>query len=145
MRTEMIKKILNEGKDGIAKVGKRFVPPICMVAVSILISSPLFAEPNYPTMARNVTPIHQLVLEPGWRSTCNSNFVLENLGDNPAEIEITMGKDGKITDRISQWNKRGYDLISSLSFAKKLGKTVDIDDVAMIKNMSKDSRVSIHC
>ena len=141
----MIKKILNQGQTGIAKIGKRFVPPICMVAVSILTSSTLFAEPNYPSMARNVTPMHQIVLEPGWRSTCNSNFVVENLDDNPAEIQITMGKDGKITDRISQWNKREYDLVSSLSFAKQLGKTVDIDDVAMIKNMSKDSRVSIHC
>ena len=141
----MIKKILNEGKTGIAKIGNKFVPPICMVAVSILTSSTLFAEPNYPSMSRNVTPMHQIVLEPGWRSTCNSNFVVENLDDNPAEIQITMGKDGKITDRISQWNKREYDLVSSLSFAKQLGKTVDIDDVAMIKNMSKDSRVSIHC
>jgi hypothetical protein len=56
-----------------------------------------------------------------------------------------MSKDGKITDRISQWNKRGYDMVSSISFAKQLGKTVDIADVAMIKKMSNDSRVSIHC
>ena len=89
--------------------------------------------------------MHQTVWKPGWRSTWNSNLVVENLGDNPAEIQIKMGKDGKITDRISHWNKQEYDLVSSLSFAKQLGKTVDIDDVAMIKNMIKDSRVSIHC
>jgi hypothetical protein len=63
----MVKKILNEGKTGIAKIGKRFVPPICMVAISILTTSPLFAEPNYPTIARNVTPMYQIVLEPSWR------------------------------------------------------------------------------
>jgi hypothetical protein len=141
----MIKKILNEGKTGIEKIGKRFVPPICMVAVSILTSSPLFAEPNYPLMGRNVTPMHQKVLEPGWRSTYNSSFVVENLVDNPAEIQITMGKDGKITDRISQSNKRGYEVVSSLSFARQFCKTVDINDVVIIKNLSKDSRVSIHC
>ena len=72
----MIKKILNEEKTGIAKIGKRFVPPICIVAISILTSSPLIAEPNYPSMGRNVTPMHQIVLEPGWRSTCNSKFVV---------------------------------------------------------------------
>ena len=141
----MIKKIFNQGKAGIAKIGKRFLPTICMVAVSILTSSTLFAEPNYSSMARNVTPMHQIVAEPGWRSTCHSNFVVENLGDNLSEIQITIGKYGKIIDKISQWNKRGYDLVSSLYFAKQLGKTVDIDDVAMIKNMSKDSRVSINC
>jgi hypothetical protein len=140
----MIKKILNQGQTGIAKIGKRFVQPICIVAVCMLTSSPLFAEPNYPSMSTSVTPLHQIVLESGWRSTCNSKFVVENLGDNPAEIQITMGKDGKITDRISQLNKRGYELVRSLSLAKQLGKTVDIDDTAMIKNMSKDSRVSIH-
>jgi hypothetical protein len=71
----MIKKILNERKTGIAKIGNRFVPLISMLAVTILTSLPLFAEPNYPTMARNVTPVHQIVLETGWRSTCNSKFV----------------------------------------------------------------------
>ena len=134
----MNKKILNERKIGTAKIGKRFLPTICMVAVSILTSSTLFAEPNYSSMARNVTPMHQIVAEPGWRSTCHSNFVVENLGDNLSEIQITIGKYGKIIDKISQWNKRGYDLVSSLYFAKQLGKTVDIDDVAMIKNMSKN-------
>ena len=54
-------------------------------------------------------------------------------------------KDGKIQDVIYQWDKRGYELIPSLSFAKQLGKTVDIDDVAMIKNTSEKSKVSIHC
>jgi hypothetical protein len=129
----MIKKIFNQGKAGITKIGKRFIPTICMVAVSILTSSTLFAEPNYPCMAKNIRPMHQIVLEPGWRSTYNSNFVVENLGDNPAEIQITMGKDGKITDRISYWNKQGYELVSSLSFSKQLDKTLDIVDVAMIK------------
>jgi len=139
----MIKELLNFRKAGTKSIA--FVFPICLIAASILTSTPIKAEADYPSMSRNVTPIHQIVLEPGWRSSCDSNFVIENLGNNPAEIQITLGKDGKIMDRISQWDKRGYDLIRSLSFAKQLGKTVDIDDVAMIKNMSKDSKVSIHC
>jgi len=105
----------------------------------------IYAGADYPSMTRDSTPMHQTVLEPGWRSSCSSDFVIQNLGKEMAEIEITLGKDGKIKDMIYQWDKRGYELIPSLSFAKQLGKTVDIDDVAMIKNNSKNSKVSIHC
>ena len=105
----------------------------------------IYAGADYPSMPRNATPMNQIILEPGWRSSCSSDFVIQNLGKEMAQIEITLGKDGKIKDVIYQWDKRGYELIPSLSFAKQLGKTVDIDDVAMIKNTSQDSKVSIHC
>ena len=105
----------------------------------------VYAGADYPSMTRTATPMHQIVLEPGWRSSCSSDFVVQNLSKDMAQIEITLGKDGKIKDVIYQWDKRGYELIPSLSFAKQLGKTVDIDDVAMIKNTSKNSKVSIHC
>ena len=108
-------------------------------------STEIYAGADYPSMTRNSTPMHQIVLEPGWRASCNSDFVVQNLGKEMAQIEITLGKDGKIKDVIYQWDKRGYELIPSLSFAKQLGKTVDIDDVAMIMNTSKNSKVSIHC
>ena len=105
----------------------------------------IYAGADYPSMTRNATPMNQIILEPGWRSSCSSDFVVQNLSKDMAQIEITLGKDGKIKDVIYQWDKRGYELIPSLSFAKQLGKTVDIDDVAMIKNTSKNSKVSIHC
>ena len=105
----------------------------------------IYAGADYPSMTRNATPMHQIVLEPGWRSSCSSDFVVQNLGKDMAQIEITLGKDGKIKDLIYQWDKRGYKLIPSLSFAKQLGKTVDVDDVAIIKNTSQKSKVSIHC
>ena len=94
---------------------------------------------------RNYTPIHQTVLNPGWRSSCNSNFVIENIGKDFARIEISLGKDGKIIDIITPWGKRGYNLVEKISFEKQLGKTVDIDDVALIKNSSDHSRISVHC
>ena len=105
----------------------------------------IYAGADYPSMTRDATPMNQIILEPGWRSSCSSDFVVQNLSKDMAQIEITLGKDGKIKDVIYQWDKRGYELIPSLSFAKQLGKTVDIDDVAMIKNTSQNSKVSIHC
>ena len=105
----------------------------------------IYAGADYPSMTKNATPMHQIILEPGWRSSCSSDFVGSNLSKDMAQIEITLGKDGKIKDVIYQWDKRGYELIPSLSFAKQLGKNVDIDDVAIIKNTSQKSKVSIQC
>ena len=105
----------------------------------------IYAEADYPSMTRDATPMHQMVFEPGWKSSCSSDFIVQNLSKDMAKIEITIGKDGKITDVIYQWDKRGYELIPSLSFAKQLGKTVEIDDVAIIKNTSQNSKVRTHC
>ena len=124
---------------------KKFIGIGIVVGLGLSLTTTIYAGANYPSMTRNATPMHQIVLEPGWRSSCSSDFVVQNLSKGMAQIEITLGKDGKIKDVINQWDKRGYELIPSLSFAKQLGKTVDIDDVAMIKNISKTSKVSIHC
>ena len=116
-----------------------------IVGMSMAVTHPIQADADYSNKSRNFTPMNQTVLEPGWRSSCDSSFVIENLGDSWVEVKITLGKDGTIRDTIQNWDKRGYDLRYSLSFAKQLGKTVDIDDVAMIENLSKDSKVSVHC
>ena len=116
-----------------------------IIGLGMAATHPIQANADYLTKSRNFTPLNQTVLEPGWRSSCDSSFVIENLGDNWVEVKITFGKDGTIQDTIQQWSKRGYDLKYSLSFAKQLGKTVDIDDVAMIENLSKDSKINVHC
>jgi hypothetical protein len=116
-----------------------------IIGMGMAATHPIQANADYPTKSRSFTPMNQTVLEPGWRSSCDSSFVIENLGNNWVEVKISLGKDGTIQDTIQQWDKRGYNLRNSLSFAKQLGKTVDIDDVAMIENLSKDSKVSVHC
>ena len=125
---------------------KKFMSLGIATALGLSITSTaIYAGADYPSMTRNATPMHQVVLEPGWRSSCSSDFVVQNLGKDMVQIAITLGKDGKIKDVIYQWDKRGYELVPSLSFAKQLGKTVDIDDVAMINKTSEKSKVSTHC
>ncbi|MDA0692834.1 MAG: hypothetical protein O3A78_04670 [Nitrospinae bacterium] len=116
-----------------------------IAGVSIALAAPVKAGADYPTKSRNATPMNQTILEPGWRSSCDTSFVVENLGDDWVEVKITMGKDGIIKDSIQNWDKRGYDLRYNLSFSKQLGKSVNIDDVAIIENLSKDSKINVHC
>ena len=85
------------------------------------------------------------VLNPGWRSSCHSNFVVENLNEATAEIQIRLGQEIYKEDLIMGNGKRLYDLRKSLSFAKQLGKTVTMDDVALVTNQSDNSSVRIYC
>ena len=71
--------------------------------------------------------------------------VYESAKKTNAEEVYVATPDKKIIDIINPWNKRGYNLVAKISFEKQLGKTVNIDDVALIKNSSDNSRVSIHC
>ncbi|QPJ64692.1 MAG: hypothetical protein G3M78_04515 [Candidatus Nitrohelix vancouverensis] len=111
------------------------------MTVSLSLATGVNAEE--PIMTRNISPFQQIVLEPGWRTSCESNSVIANLGERAAKVSIRMGKDALIRDTIE--DKRGYDLISALSFAKQLGRSVDLNDVALIENHSADARVRIHC
>ena len=111
----------------------------------LITAKTIYAGEDYPSMTINATLMHQIALEPGWRPSCSSDFVIANLDKKIAEIEITIGKDAKIKDVIYRWGKNRYELIPRLSFAKQLVKTVDVHDVAMIKKTSKISIASIHC
>jgi hypothetical protein len=124
----------------IVKLGLAGILGMCMA-----MTVPMNATADYSDGSRNMTPLNQTILEPGWRSSCDTSFVVENLGDDWVEVKIIMGKDGIIKDSIQNWDKRGYDLRYNLSFAKQLGKTVDIDDVAIVENVSKNSKISVHC
>ncbi len=116
-----------------------------LVGIGLAVAQPAQVQADYSEAETGMTPMNRIVLEPGWRSSCDSSFVVENLGNRPAQIKVRMGVDGELKDTIQKWSKRGYDLIYNLSFAKQLGKTVNIDDVALIENLSKNSRVSVHC
>lgn len=46
----MIKELINFRKTGIKTTSIGFVLPICMAAASILASTPLYAEADYPSV-----------------------------------------------------------------------------------------------
>ena len=98
---------------------------------------------------RNLTLYHageeDVILKPGWVTSCHTNFVLENLGDESAEVAITLGIEEFSTDRLGVWGKRNYNLRENLSFAKQLGKSVTMDDVALVRNHSASSNIRVHC
>jgi len=102
------------------------------------------ADSRYTPYRPNVMA-EEGILKPSWTMSCESNFVIENLGDEKAEISISLGVEGFAEDQMTASEKRGYDLRESLAFAKQLGKTVTMDDVALITNNSENAHVRVHC
>ncbi len=109
----------------------------------ILFLAPAGTSANY---SKNYTPAGDVMtLQPGWISSCQNDFVIENMGEEHANVKIKLGIEEFKMESIPKWEKRSYDLRHELTLAKQLGKTVHIDDVALIKNTSGDSDVRVHC
>lgn len=86
-----------------------------------------------------------VLLQPGWVTSCHQDFIIENPTEVPATVRIDLGIEPYRIDRIDPNGRQLFDLRTSLSFAKQLGKTVHIDDVALVHNASDNASVRVHC
>ncbi len=109
-----------------------------------LLAVPSLAGAGYSQ--RNFTSVDEpITLRSGWVSSCQGDFVVENMGNDQARILIQLGIEEFKTEVIPKWEKRAYDLRHDLTLAKQLGKSVHINDVAQVKNISEESEVKIYC
>ncbi len=88
-------------------------------------------------------------VQPGSAATCDKNFVVENPANQEAEIELILGNQQFTRERISANETKSYNLKENLSKAKMQGKPVNIDDHALILNISMNrgetEHLRIHC
>lgn len=127
------------------KTLERYISLLFLVFGFTLFGLDAWANPGQRVNISEDYSNEMTILNPGWRSSCHSNFVVENLDENTAEIQIRLGWEVYKEDSIMGNGKRLYDLRESLSFAKQLGKTVTMDDVALVTNQSETSSIRIHC
>ncbi|MCF8721437.1 hypothetical protein [Nitrospina gracilis] len=90
-------------------------------------------------------PNSTVLLKPGWVTSCQNDFIIENSSSTRARVQVDLGIEKFRTDSITSNGKRLYSMRESLSFAKQLGKTVHMDDVALVRNESKEAAVRVHC
>jgi hypothetical protein len=100
------------------------------------------ALPGYEWMPSSNRTI---LLQPGWITSCQKDFIVENPSEAPATVRIDLGIEPYRIDHIDTNGKHLFELRENLSFAKQLGKTVHIDDVALVRNASDRSVVRVHC
>ena len=86
----------------------------------------------------------EAVLSPGSNTYCDKNFLVENMGKEPAEVEIIMGNgDNYHYDTLMPNAKAAYSLTPDSPFATEGGRGVQIDD-ARIVNTGNET-LKIHC
>jgi len=109
----------------------------------------VWALPSFSstTVNRGYTSFSEdaIILQPGWVASCHKDFLVENLGDEEAEIFVALGIELFSRDSVLVNGKRLYDLRDNLALAKQLGKSVTMTDVAQIRNHSENTPVVLHC
>lgn len=86
-----------------------------------------------------------LILNPGMHSSCQNDFVIENLEGSEVELKITLGNEEWMKDRINAMEAKAYGLQANLSQAKLEGRQVFSDDVATIFNGDQTAKIRLHC
>ena len=103
---------------------------------------------GFPTAAVGadaVTSTEALILGPGMAVSCQEDFVVENTGAGAAELQIVLGNNEFLSDRVQASEAKSYGLRQSLSLAKMQGLPVDFDDVATIVNMDEKENIRVVC
>ena len=85
------------------------------------------------------------ILDPGTVSSCQNDFVVENMDQSEAELKIVLGNEEFITERFKAREFKAYGIQGSLSQALLEGKRVSMSDWATIFNTDKSARVRLHC
>jgi len=106
--------------------------------------SPVYAIAEVPTANDDAT-IEAMILNPGMASSCQNDFVLENLDQEEAELMLVLGNEEFIQDQIGGKEAKAYGLQDSLSTAMVNGKNVQQDDIATIFNIGQNSKIRLHC
>lgn len=108
-------------------------------AITVFAFNPAAAEMSLKTMDTSA-----LILTPGMVSSCQNDFVVENLDGDSAEIKIILGNEDYADDMIKSKTAKAYGLTHSLAEAKMKGKSVQMNDVATVSNTGK-TEVRLHC
>ncbi len=86
-----------------------------------------------------------IILGPGMASSCQNDFVVQNLNEGDAELKIVLGSEEFKTDWLKAMESKAYGLQGSLSQANLEGKKVSSNDVATVVNIDQNARIRLFC
>lgn len=96
-------------------------------------------------LAQRASSPEAVILGPGMASSCQNDFIVENLDASEVELKIVLGNEDFKTDWLKAMESKAYGLQGSLSQAHLEGKNVSSGDVATIFNADTSTRVRLHC
>lgn len=116
---------------------------LCLLAVFLMLGFAANLSMALP-VEEDIAP-EAMILNPGMASSCQNDFIVENIGDELAELKLVLGNEDFMNDRILKNDAKAYGLMNSISMANMQGKNVSMDDVATIFNIGDNARIKVHC
>ncbi len=113
-----------------------FLIPLNGVAAE---QSPWFVETFHDDMA---------VLEPGTTTYCDKNFMIENMSNENAEVQVILGNGSNYsTDMLAAGDSKSYSLTADYPQSGGWDETrgVRIDDARIINSTAGTSKIKVHC
>lgn len=91
---------------------------------------------------------HEAILDPGTTTYCDRNFMVENMGDEMAEVHVILGNGSNYAvDQIEPRKTRSYSLDGNYpqSGGWEGTRGVHIDEARIVNSTAGTSSLKIHC
>ncbi|MGP0628683.1 hypothetical protein ACTRW9_03160 [Nitrospina sp. 32_T5] len=85
------------------------------------------------------------ILTPGTAASCPHDFILENADTEAVELQLMLGNETFMQDRIEPKDAKAYGLHHHLSEAMTEGKEVDKDDWATVLHTGEQGSLRMYC
>lgn len=97
------------------------------------------------SMSTETSSPEAIILGPGMASSCQNDFVVQNMNEGDAELKIVLGNEEFKTDWLKAMESKAYGLQGSLSQASLEGKKVSSTDVATVVNIDQNAQIRVFC
>ncbi len=86
------------------------------------------------------------VVTPGNFVTCNSNFMIENIDREPADLKVVLGERVFIAQMIDPGQTLAYSLPATIASARfRGGEDISDNEAAMIVNLGPEANLEVSC
>jgi len=120
---------------------------ILAVFATCLFNSTAFAADVEPWFVEDIQN-NEAVLDPGTTTYCNKDFMVENMSDELATVQVILGNGSNYAfDMLEPKSTKGYTLTSDYPLAGGWEETKGnfIGDARIINGTGGDSRIKVHC
>jgi len=90
----------------------------------------------------------EAILAPGTTTYCNKDFMLENMGDDSAEVHVILGNGANYAlDKLQPGETMQYSFTDDypLSGGWDEAKGVNIEDARIVNSSGTDSKIRVRC
>lgn len=126
----------------VRKLSVFFIP----LAFVLMVSGQAWAE--VPMWFVEEMQNEQAILEPGTTTYCNKDFLVENMGNETAEVQVILGNGSNYSfDQLEPNGKKSYSLSGDYGFTGgwETSKSSHVDEARIINSTGGTSKIKVDC